>query len=169
MFHSVLLGVQIAFFRPLADLDRGGGPYPLADLDRGSKSAGGPNPLWHRVNPSLVIVCARLLIQYGAWNCKKVHCSAPLFHFGILCNLFPKRQLLWGIFFNSSCWSFILRRNVLDKIWLINMVRMKLSSFWEISLLAKRILAWRETTNGNHAGVGGTMRLMWVCLSDILN
>ena len=25
-----------------------GGPYPLADLDRGSKSAGGPNPLWHR-------------------------------------------------------------------------------------------------------------------------
>ena len=31
----------------LADLDRGG-PYPLADLDRESKSAGGPNPLWHR-------------------------------------------------------------------------------------------------------------------------
>ena len=23
--------------------------YPLADLDRGSKSAGGPNPLWHRL------------------------------------------------------------------------------------------------------------------------
>ena len=32
---------------PLADLDRGG-PYPLADLDRESKSAGRPNPLWHR-------------------------------------------------------------------------------------------------------------------------
>ena len=27
----------------------------------------------HRVNPSLVIVCARLLIQYGAGNCKKVY------------------------------------------------------------------------------------------------
>ena len=26
------------------------------------------------VNPSLVIVCARLLIQYGAGNCKKVYC-----------------------------------------------------------------------------------------------
>ena len=26
-----------------------GGPYPLANLDRGSKSAGGPNPLWHLV------------------------------------------------------------------------------------------------------------------------
>ena len=25
-----------------------GGPYPLADLDRESKSARGPNPLWHR-------------------------------------------------------------------------------------------------------------------------
>lgn len=67
-------------------------------------------------------------------------------------------------FFNSSCWSFILRRNVLDKIWLINMVRMKLSSFWEISLLAKRILAWRETTNGNHVGVGGPMRIEWLCV-----
>ena len=78
MFHSVLLGVQIrggesksaSGFGP-----GGGGPYPLADLDRGSKSAGGPNPLWRRVNPSLAIVCARLLIQYGAGNCKKVHCS----------------------------------------------------------------------------------------------
>ena len=25
-----------------------GDPYPLADLDHRSKSAGGPNPLWHR-------------------------------------------------------------------------------------------------------------------------
>ena len=45
-----------------------------------------------------------------------------------------------------------------------NVVRMKLSSFWEISLLAKRILAWRETTNGNHVGVGGPMRIEWLCV-----
>ena len=26
------------------------------------------------INPSLVIVCAQLLIQYGARNCKKIYC-----------------------------------------------------------------------------------------------
>ena len=100
----------------------------------------------------------------GHWNSSECVKLTLLIHFEIFCNLFPKRHLLWGKFFNSSCWSFILRRNVLDKIWLINIVRMKLSSFWEISLLAKRILAWRETANGNHVGVGGPMRIEWLCV-----
>ena len=100
----------------------------------------------------------------GHWNSSECVKLTLLIHFEIFCNLFPKRHLLWGKFFKSSCWSFILRRNVLDKIWLINMVRMKLSSFWETSLLAKRILAWRETTNGNHVGVGGPMRIEWLCV-----
>ena len=73
----------------------------------------------------------------GHWNSSECVKLTLLIHFEIFCNLFPKRHLLWGKFFNSSCWSFILRRNVLDKIWLINMVRMKLSSILRNQLAGK--------------------------------
>ena len=44
-----------------------GGPYPLADLDRGSKSAGGPNPLWHRIS-----VCRK---GWMDWYVCEIHSS----------------------------------------------------------------------------------------------
>ena len=45
----------------------------------------------------------------GHWNSSECVKLTLLIHFEIFCNLFPKRHLLWGKFFNSSCWSFILR------------------------------------------------------------
>ena len=77
MFHSVLLGVQIrggesksaSGFGPGGSISASGFG-PGVQIREGPKSAvtpGQPQPRYR--------VCARLLIQYGAGNCKKVHCS----------------------------------------------------------------------------------------------